>query len=54
VLPGSKHDGVVGTLVKRGRTRYHLRVGHQVMTVPFALVQPVTTMMSGEVGQHGR
>ena len=41
VVPGSKYDGVTGTLVKRGRTRYHLRVGNSVMTVPFAMVQPV-------------
>ena len=41
--PGSKHDGVTGTLVKRGRTRYHLRVGDAVMTVPFAMVQPAVT-----------
>ena len=40
VIPGSKYDGVTGTLVKRGRTRYHLRVGSSVMTVPFAMVQP--------------
>ena len=40
VIPGSKYDGVTGTLVKRGRTRYHLRVGNSVMTVPFAMVQP--------------
>ena len=40
VVPGSKYDGVTGTLVKRGRTRYHLRVGNSVMTVPFAMVQP--------------
>jgi len=41
VIPGSKYDGVTGTLVKRGRTRYHLRVGTSVMTVPFSMVQPV-------------
>ncbi|MFC4782859.1 SprT family zinc-dependent metalloprotease [Nocardioides sp. MAHUQ-72] len=39
-VPGSKYDGVVGTLVKRGRTRYHLRVGSSVMTVPFSMVEP--------------
>ncbi len=38
--PGSKYDGMTGTLVKRGRTRYHLRVGRSVLTVPFALVGP--------------
>lgn len=40
--PGSKYDGVSGTLVKRGRTRYHLQVGRSVMTVPFAMARPVT------------
>ena len=54
VLPGSKHDGVVGTLIKRGRTRHHLRVGDQVMTVPFAMVEPAAAMMSGEAGQNSR
>ena len=37
--PGSKYDGVRGTLVKRGRTRYHLRVGRAVMTVPFEMTR---------------
>jgi hypothetical protein len=46
VLPGSKYDGIVGTLVKRGRTRYHLRVGNQVLTVPFVRVEQATAMMS--------
>jgi len=38
VAPG-RYDGVVGTLLKRGRTRYHLRVGRSVLTVPFRLVE---------------
>lgn len=38
VAPG-RYDGVVGTLVKRGRTRFHLRVGRSVLTVPFGLVE---------------
>ncbi len=41
VTPGRKYDGVAGTLVKRGRTRYHLQVGRAVMTVPFAMVERV-------------
>ena len=40
-VPDSRYDGVVGTLVKRGRTRYHLRVPGGVMTVPFAMVERV-------------
>jgi hypothetical protein len=40
VTPGQKYHGVAGTLVKRGRTRYHLRVPGGVLTVPFALVEP--------------
>lgn len=40
VAPG-RYDGVVGTLVKRGRTRFHVHVGHAVLTVPFALAEPV-------------
>lgn len=40
VTPGQKYHGVAGTLVKRGRTRYHVRVPGGVLTVPFALVEP--------------
>jgi hypothetical protein len=40
VTPGQKYHGVAGTVVKRGRTRYHLRVPAGVLTVPFALVEP--------------
>ncbi len=39
--PGSKYDGLCGTLVKRGRTRFHLRIGRSVMTVPFAMARSV-------------
>ena len=38
VAPG-RYDGVVGTLLKRGRTRFHLQVGRSVLTVPFGLVE---------------
>ena len=38
LAPGRYH-GVVGEIVKRGRTRYHLRVPTGVLTVPFALVE---------------
>jgi predicted SprT family Zn-dependent metalloprotease len=38
VAPG-RYDGVVGALVKRGRTRFHLQVGRTVLTVPFGLVE---------------
>jgi hypothetical protein len=38
LAPG-KYYGVVGQVVKRGRTRYHLRVPSGVLTVPFALVE---------------
>jgi predicted SprT family Zn-dependent metalloprotease len=39
VTPGQKYHGVAGTVVKRGRTRYHLRVPAGILTVPFALVE---------------
>ncbi len=39
VVPG-EYDRVVGTVLKRGRTCYHLRVGRQVLRVPFAGVEP--------------
>ncbi|MCM0620125.1 SprT-like domain-containing protein [Nocardioides bruguierae] len=41
IIVGGRYAGSVGTVVKRGRTRYHLRVGRQVLTVPFAGVEPV-------------
>ena len=40
VAPGSLH-GQIGTVVKVGRTRYHLRVRSGVYTVPFGMVEPV-------------
>lgn len=36
--PG-RYDGVVGEVVKRGRTRFHLRVRGAVLTVPFSLAE---------------
>ena len=41
VVAEGRYHGTVGTLVKRGRTRYHLRVPGGVLTVPFALVEKV-------------
>lgn len=38
LAPG-KYYGVVGQVVKRGRTRYHLRIPAGVLTVPFGLVE---------------
>jgi predicted SprT family Zn-dependent metalloprotease len=38
LAPG-KYHGVVGQVVKRGRTRYHLRIPSGVLTVPFGLVE---------------
>jgi predicted SprT family Zn-dependent metalloprotease len=40
--PGRFH-GTVGPVVKRGRTRYHIRVPEGVLTVPFTMVTPVGT-----------
>lgn len=39
--PGA-FEGSVGTIVKRGRTRFHVRSTAGVLTVPFALVEPTT------------
>lgn len=33
--------GAVGRVEKRARTRYHVRIPEGLLTVPFALVQPV-------------
>ena len=40
VTVAGEHQGVVGRIVKRGRTSYHLRAGRQVLRVPFAWVEP--------------
>jgi predicted SprT family Zn-dependent metalloprotease len=39
--PGRYH-GIQATVMKRGRTRYHVRVLGGVLTVPFSLVEPAT------------
>jgi hypothetical protein len=39
VLPGP-YDGRVGTIMKRGRTSYHLRIREGVLRVPFVGVEP--------------
>ncbi len=41
IVAEGRYRGVVGTLVKRGRTRYHLEVGGRVLTVPFPLAEPL-------------
>ena len=40
VAPGDRFDGVVGVLLKKARSRFHVRVGDRVLTVPFAMVEP--------------
>lgn len=37
-----QYAGVSGTIVKRGRSRYHVRTSVGVLTVPFALVRSST------------
>ena len=39
LLPGPYH-GRVGTVLKRGRTSYHLMIDEGVLRVPFAGVEP--------------
>ncbi|WP_134741295.1 SprT-like domain-containing protein [Nocardioides sp. 503] len=41
VTAQGRYEGVVGTLVKRGRTRYHLAIKGGVLTVPFPLAERV-------------
>ncbi len=36
-----KYAGTTGVVIKRGRTRYHLRTPAGVLTAPFELVQPL-------------
>ena len=42
IVAEGRYRDTVGTLVKRGRTRYHVWVDGSILTVPFALVEPVT------------
>ena len=37
---GGKYGGMVGTIVKRGRTRYHVETASGVLGAPFAMVEP--------------
>jgi len=46
--PGRYH-GIVGQVVKRGRTRYHVRVDSGVLTVPFPAVEPCLVRLDGVV-----
>ncbi|MCR6032800.1 M48 family peptidase [Nocardioides sp. zg-579] len=41
IVAAGRYQGVVGTVLKRGRTRFHLRVRGQVLTVPFAMLEPL-------------
>jgi hypothetical protein len=41
VRGSGRYAGAVGPIVKRGRTRYHVRVSGGILTVPFALVERV-------------
>jgi hypothetical protein len=41
VLGGGRYGGTTGTVLKRGRTRYHVRTGGGVLTVPFALAEQI-------------
>lgn len=41
IVAEGPYHGAVGTLVKRGRTRYHLEIDGRVLTVPFPLAEPV-------------
>jgi len=36
-----RYGGRIGTIVKRGRSRFHLQIHDRILTVPFALVGPV-------------
>lgn len=41
VRASGRYAGQVGPIVKRGRTRYHVRIPGGILTVPFALVERV-------------
>jgi hypothetical protein len=39
---GGKYGGLVGTIAKRGRTRYQVQTRVGVLNAPFGMVQPVS------------
>ena len=41
VVADGRFEGLVGEVVKIGRTRYHVRVPTGILTVPFSMVRPV-------------
>jgi predicted SprT family Zn-dependent metalloprotease len=41
VLGGGRYAGVTGSILKRGRTRYHVRIAAGVLTVPFGLAERI-------------
>nr|WP_205864412.1 SprT-like domain-containing protein [Planosporangium mesophilum] len=43
VTGGGKYGGLVGTIAKRGRSRYQVQTKAGVLSTPFALVEPVET-----------
>lgn len=47
VLGGGRYGGLVGTVVKRGRTRYHVQTRAGVLTASFTLVEPVESTAQG-------
>jgi predicted SprT family Zn-dependent metalloprotease len=56
---GGKYGGLVGTIEKRGRSRYQVQTPVGVLSAPFGIVEPIstrtqmTTECSGEVGVDG-
>jgi hypothetical protein len=43
VTGGGKYGGLVGTIEKRGRSRYQVQTRVGVLSTPFALVEPIGT-----------
>jgi predicted SprT family Zn-dependent metalloprotease len=43
VTGGGKYGGLVGTIAKRGRSRYQVQTRAGVLSTPFALVEPIGT-----------
>ena len=47
ITAAGKYHGQVGSVVKRGRTRYHVHLPEGVVTVPFHLASPSGQMAVG-------
>ncbi|MDN5716753.1 MAG: SprT-like domain-containing protein [Janibacter sp.] len=54
VLTPGRYEGFVGVVIKRGRTRFHIRGPGSLLTVPFDHVETASGRTPGETAREGR